>query len=128
MRTGNRLQQAEAIRLLTAAYPASSRGCGIADAARGSRGTPAIQTRRLPFTSQRCARIRMPWSPWSNLGRLYGSRGLLDEAIKLWREALKRNPSVRPKPVQTCRLLWALKARSKQRKRVRRSQGFCSFE
>jgi tetratricopeptide (TPR) repeat protein len=62
-----------------------------------------------------------------NLGRLYGSRGLLDEAIRLWREALKRNPCLAEAGAN---LQIALRAKSdtEAAEAVRRSQVFCSFE
>jgi hypothetical protein len=62
-----------------------------------------------------------------NLGRLYGSHGLLDQAIVLWREALKQNPCLAETGTN---LQIALRAKNDTagQDAVRRSQQSCSFE
>jgi tetratricopeptide (TPR) repeat protein len=62
-----------------------------------------------------------------NLGRLYGSQGHLDEAIALWREALKRNPCLFEAGAN---LQVALRAKNdvSGAEAVKRAQGFCIFE
>ena len=62
-----------------------------------------------------------------NLGRLYGSHGLLDQAIALWREALKQNPCLAEAGTN---LQIALRAKNDTagQDAVRRSQQSCSFE
>jgi len=61
-----------------------------------------------------------------NLGRLYGSNGLLDQAITLWREALKRNPCLAEAGTN---LQIALRAKNDTAgmEAVRRSQDSCVF-
>lgn len=61
-----------------------------------------------------------------NLGRLYGSSGLLDDAIRLWREALKRDPRLAEAGAN---LQIALRAKKDNggAEKVRRGQQFCSF-
>ena len=89
VRTGNRQQQAEAIRLLTAA-PQDAEVHGSVWAT--CRSAPDLRTGRSQL--YRSALRQDPNSVVAlvNLGRLYGSQGFLDQAITLWREALKRNP------------------------------------
>ena len=62
-----------------------------------------------------------------NLGRLYGSSGLLDEAITLWREALKHNPCLAEAGANLQIALRAKKDTAGEQA-VRRSQEFCLFE
>ena len=61
-----------------------------------------------------------------NLGRLYGSQGFLDQAITLWREALKRNPCLAEAGAN---LQIALRAKNDAAgaEDVRRAQSFCVF-
>ncbi len=88
VRTGNRRQQAEAIRLLTAAPQDAEAQVRLADleerAGNPGRAATLYQSALRQDPNAVVAMV--------NLGRLYGSGGLLDKAIALWREALKRNP------------------------------------
>lgn len=127
VRTGNRPQQAEAIRLLTAALPASKGDSEVevrlADLdERAGNSSQALALYQAALRQDANSVVAMV-----NLGRIYGSRGLLDDAIKLWREALKRNPCLAEAGTN---LQIALRARNDTEgaEAVRRSQGFCSFE
>jgi tetratricopeptide (TPR) repeat protein len=127
VRTANRDQQAEAIRLLSAAL-----ATGKADAEAQIRladleertGNPkqAVGLYQAALRSDPNAVVAMV-----NLGRLYGSGGLLDEAIRLWREALKRNPCLAEAGAN---LEIALRAKNdiEGAEAVHRSQTFCSFQ
>ncbi len=127
VRTADRRQQAEAIRLLTTTLQAS-----IGDAElqmrladlqeRAGDSGQALALYQAALRQDPNAVVAMV-----NLGRLYGSRGMLDEAIKLWREALKRNPCLAEAGAN---LQIALRAKGdiEEAEAVRRSQGFCSFE
>lgn len=127
VRTANRDQQAEAIRLLTATLAG-----GDADAEAQIRladleerwGNPnkAVALYQAALRSDPNAVVAMV-----NLGRLDGSAGLLDEAIRLWREALKRNPCLAEAGAN---LKIALRAKNdiEGAEAVRDSQAFCSFE
>jgi predicted CXXCH cytochrome family protein len=127
VRTANRDQQAEAIRLLAAAL---ATGKGDAEAQvrladleeRAGNPKQAVALYQAALRSDPNAIVALV-----NLGRLYGSGGLLDEAIRLWQEALKRNPC---QAEAGANLEIALRAKNdiEGAERVRRSQAFCSFE
>ena len=88
VRTSNRRQQAEAIRLLTAAPQDAEVQVRLADLQeRAGNSGRALALYRAALRQDPNAVVALV-----NLGRLYGSSGLLDEAIALWREALKHNP------------------------------------
>jgi hypothetical protein len=127
VRTADRRQQAEAIRLLTATLAGSEGDAEVrvrlADLEeRAGNSDRALALYQAALRQDANAVVAMV-----NLGRLYGSRGQLDEAIKLWREALKRNPCLAEAGTN---LQIALRARRdiKGAEAVLRSQGFCSFE
>jgi hypothetical protein len=88
VRTGDRRQQAEAIRLLTAAPQDAEVQVRLADLQERA-GNPgrAVALYQAALRQDPNAVVALV-----NLGRLYGSGGLLDRAIALWREALQRNP------------------------------------
>jgi tetratricopeptide (TPR) repeat protein len=127
VRTANRNQQAEAIRLLT-------------DSLRSRNEDPEVQV-RLADLEERAGNPAYAIALYQgalrgdpnnvvamvNLGRLYGSTGLLDEAIRLWRDALKRNPCLSEAGIN---LQTALRAKNDSHgaEAVGRSQAFCSFE
>ena len=127
VRMANQRQEAEAIRLLTAALRASKGDAELlvrlADLK--ERAGDANEARALYESALRQnpdAVVAMV-----NLGRLYGSRGLLEEAVNLWREALKRNPCLAEAGAN---LQTALRSKGEieAAEAVRRSQGFCAFE
>jgi hypothetical protein len=123
VRTGNQRQQAEAIRLLTAVPQDAEVQARLAD----------LQERTgKPDRALALYRGALKLDPNSvlalvNLGRLYGSAGLLEEAITLWREALKRNPCL---PEAAANLQIAFRGRNdiSAAEAVRRTQRSCSFE
>ena len=127
VRTANRQQQAEAIRLLTAARPGAKGDAEVqlrlADLQeRAGNPSQALALYQAALRQDANAVVAMV-----NLGRLYGSSGRLDEAIALWREALKRNPCL---PEAGANLQLALRAKNDAAaaEAIRRSQGFCSFD
>ncbi len=124
VRTGNRREQAEAMRLLRAAP---------------SEGDPDLQVRLgdleeragNPERALELYRAALRQDPGAlvalvNLGRLYGSNGYLDQAIALWRAALKRNPCLAEAGAN---LQIALEAKGDKAaaEAVRHSQDFCRF-
>jgi hypothetical protein len=127
VRTANQRQQAEAVRLLTAALRDSKgdsevqvRLADLEERAGNSSGALALY--RAALLQDANSVVAMV-----NLGRLYGSRGMLDEAIQLWREALKRNPCLAEAGAN---LQVALRAKGDIAgvEAVRRSQSLCSFQ
>jgi hypothetical protein len=123
VRTGNSRQQAEGIRLLTAAPQDAEVQVRLADleerAGNPSRALALYQGALRQDPNSVVALV--------NLGRLYGSSGLLDQAIALWREALKRNPCLAEAGTN---LQIALRAKNDTagREAVRRTQEFCTFD
>jgi hypothetical protein len=86
-RTGDRRQQAEAVRLLGAALPdpeAQTQLGFLLEAADPKRAATLYESSLRQKAHQVLALV--------NLGRLLGSEGALDRAIALWRDALRRNP------------------------------------
>jgi tetratricopeptide (TPR) repeat protein len=123
VRTGNRQQQAEAIRLLTTAPQDAEVEARLGDLQeRAGASERAVALYRSALRKDPNSVVALV-----NLGRLYGSQGFLDEAITLWREALKRNPCLTEAAVN---LQIALRAKNDAAgvKAVRRSQSFCVFE
>ncbi|MEO8373257.1 MAG: tetratricopeptide repeat protein [Candidatus Solibacter sp.] len=122
VRTGDRRQQAEAIRLLTAAPPDAELQVRLGDLQERA-GNPgrAVELYRAALRQDPNLVVALV-----NLGRLYGSNGLLDQAITLWREALKRNPCLAEAGTN---LQIALRAKNDAAgvEAVRRSQEFCIF-
>ena len=122
VRTGNRQQQAEAIRLLTAAPQDAEVEVRLGDLEERA-GAPdrALALYRSALRKDPNAVVALV-----NLGRLYGSQGFLDQAITLWREALKRNPCLTE---AAANLQIALRAKNDAAgaEDVRRSQSFCVF-
>jgi len=122
VRTGNRQQQAEAIRLLTAAPQDAVVAVRLGDLQERA-GSPdqAVQLYRSALRQDPNSVVALV-----NLGRLYGSKGFLDEAITLWREALKRNPCLAEAGIN---LQIALRAKNDAAgaEGVRRAQSFCVF-
>jgi len=88
VRTGDRRQQAEAIRLLTAAPPdaevRTQLGFLLENTGAPDRAMSLYQAALRDDPNQILAMV--------NLGRLLGVQGVLDRAIALWRGALERNP------------------------------------
>jgi hypothetical protein len=123
VRTGSRRQQAEAIRLLTAAPQDAEVQVRLADLQeRAGNSARALALYQAALRKDPNAVVALV-----NLGRLYGSSGLLDQAIALWREALKRNPCLAEAGAN---LQIALRAKNDDAgvQAVRRSQSFCQFE
>jgi predicted CXXCH cytochrome family protein len=121
VRTGNTNQQAEAIRLLSGKGDAEAQ-VRLADLEeRAGNPKQAMALYQAALKEDPNAVVAMV-----NLGRLYGSSGLLDEAIRLWRTALERNPCL---PEAGANLQIALRAKrdSEGAEQVRKSQEFCSF-
>ena len=118
VRTGDPRQRAEAIRLLTAASQ---------DAEVQSRLGSLVEQRALSLYQSALRQDPDQIVALVNLGRLLGTHGLLDEAIALWRNALKRNPCL---PEAGTNLQIALRAKNDLRgaDAVRRDQAFCIFE
>jgi tetratricopeptide (TPR) repeat protein len=122
VRTGSRQQQAEAIRLLTAAPQDAEVQVRLADLQeRAGDSGRALALYQAALRQDPNAVVALV-----NLGRLHGSNGLLDPAITLWREALKRNPCLAEAGAN---LQIALRAKNDTAgaEAVRRSQEFCSF-
>jgi predicted CXXCH cytochrome family protein len=123
VRTGDSRQQTEAIRLLTAASQDAEVQVRLADLQeRAGNPVRAVELYRAALRQDPNSLIALV-----NLGRLYGSNGHLDEAIVLWREALKRNPCLAEAGVN---LQIALGAKNDAAgvDAARRSQKSCSFE
>jgi hypothetical protein len=121
VRTGNANQQAEAIRLLSGKSDAEAQ-LRLADLEeRAGNPKQAIALYQTALKEDSNAVVAMV-----NLGRLYGSSGLLDEAIRLWRAALERNPCLGEAGTN---LQIALRAKGDNDAagKVRKSQEFCSF-
>ena len=121
-RTGDQRQQAEALRLLTAAPQDAEVQVRLADLQeRANNPDRALMLYRSALRLDPNSVLAMV-----NLGRLYGSAGLLEEAIALWKEALKRDPCL----VEAAgNLQIALRAKNDTAavKAVQQSQRFCSF-
>jgi hypothetical protein len=120
--TGDRRQQAEAIRLLSAVPQDAEVQVRLADLqerAGNANRAVALYRDALRITPNSVVAL-------VNLGRLYGSSGHLDEAITLWREALKRNPCLAEAGTN---LQIALQAKNDMagRDAVRRGQESCVF-
>jgi hypothetical protein len=127
VRTGDRRQQAEAIRLLTGALQVRE-----VDPEVQARLADLQERAGNPARAVELYRAALRQDPNSvvalvNLGRLYGSTGYLAEAITLWREALKRNPCLAEAGAN---LQIALRAKNDAAgvEAVRRSQEYCLFE
>jgi hypothetical protein len=123
VRTGDRRQQAEALRLLATAPQDAQVQVRLADLEeRAGNSSQALALYQAALRQDPNALVALV-----NLGRLYGSAGLLDRAIALWREALKRNPCLAEAGAN---LQIALRAKNDTAGGdvVRRSQEFCSFE
>ena len=123
MRTGDRRQQAEAIRLLTAASQDAEVQVRLGDLQeRAGNPVRAVELYRAALRQDPNAVVALV-----NLGRLYGSSGHLDEAIALWREALKHNPCLAEAGAN---LQIALRAKNDAAgvEAVRRGQESCVFE
>ena len=121
VRTGNASQQAEATRLLSGKGDAEAQ-VRLADLEeRAGNPRQAMTLYQAALKQDQNALVAMV-----NLGRLYGSSGLLDEAIRLWRAALERNPCLAEAGTN---LQIALRAKKDNggAEQVRRSQEFCSF-
>lgn len=122
VRTGNRQQQAEAIRLLNAAPQDAEVLVRLANLEeRAGNASRALELYRAALRKDRHAVLALV-----NLGGLYGSTGFLDQAIVLWREALRHNPCLAEAGAN---LRIALKAKNETaaEEAVRRSQEFCVF-
>jgi hypothetical protein len=121
VRTGDKNQQAEAIRLLSGKGDAEAQ-VRLADLEeRAGHPKQAMALYQAALREDANSVVAMV-----NLGRLYGSSGSLDEAIRLWREALKRDPCLAEAGAN---LQIALRAETDNEgaEKVRRSQEFCSF-
>ncbi len=86
-RTGDRRQQSEAIRLLTAALPDPDSQTQLAFLLESTDPKRAIALYESSLRQKPGQVLALV-----NLGRLLGSAGDLDRAIALWRDALRRNP------------------------------------
>jgi hypothetical protein len=123
VRTANRQQQAEAIRLLTAVPQDFEVQVRLADLLeRAGDPSRAVTLYRSALRQNPNAVIALV-----NLGRLYGSNGFLDQAITLWRAALKQNPCLAEAGVN---LQIALRAKNDipAQETIRRNQEFCLFQ
>ncbi len=123
VRTGDRHQQAEAIRLLSSATQDAEVQTRLGDLQeRAGKPEQAVALYRGALRNDPGAVVALV-----NLGRLYGSGGALDAAIRLWREALKRNPCLAEAGTN---LQIALRAKGDEAgaEAVRRGQAFCVFE
>jgi hypothetical protein len=123
VRTGNRREQAEALRLLKAAPQDAEVQVRLGDLEQRA-GNPARAA-----TLYQAALRQDPTAVVAlvNLGRLYGSSGLLDQAIVLWREALKLNPCL-AEAGTNLQIALGAKNDTAGREAVRKAQEFCSFE
>jgi tetratricopeptide (TPR) repeat protein len=123
IRTGDPRQQAEAIRLLMAAPPDAELQVRLADLQERA-GNPgrALALYQAALRQDPHAVVALV-----NLGRLYGSNGLLDEAITLWREALKHNPCL-AEAGTNLQIALGAKNDTAGREAVRRSQQSCLFQ
>jgi tetratricopeptide (TPR) repeat protein len=121
--SGDRKQQAEAIRLLNASPEDVEVQVRLGDLLERA-GSP---DRAIALYRSALRRDPSQVVALVNLGRLYGSAGHLDEAIALWRDALKRNPCLVEAGTN---LQIALRAKNDATgaEAVRRAQGFCVFE
>jgi hypothetical protein len=122
-RSGDRRQQAEAIRLLTGVPEDVEVQVRLGDLLeRAGSADRAIALYRSALRKDPNAVAALV-----NLGRLYGSQGHLDEAIALWREALKQNPCLFEAGAN---LQVALRAKNdvSGADAVKRAQGLCVFE
>ena len=123
VRKGNRRQQTEALRLLTAAPQDAEVQVRLADLEeRAGNHDRALTLYRAALRQDPNQVVALV-----NLGQMYGSRGFVDQAITLWREALKHNICL----VEAgANLRIALHARNDTaaEEAVRRSQAFCLFE
>ncbi len=122
VRTGNLEEQAEARRLLRAAAPDAERDVRLADLEErvGDVG------RAVTLYQEAMRQDSNLVVPLVNLGRLYGSRGFLDQAMTLWRRALGHDPCLAEAGGN---LAIALRAKGDATgvEEVRRGQEFCLF-
>ena len=122
VRTGNGRQQAEALRMLRTAPQDAEVQVRLADleerAGNSARAAALYQGALRQDANSVVGLV--------NLGRLYGSSGHLDQAIALWREALKRNPCL-AEAGTNLQIALGAKNDTAGREAVRRSQEFCSF-
>jgi lipopolysaccharide biosynthesis regulator YciM len=120
--SGDRRQQTEAIRLLTAAPQDAEVQTRLAFLMEGTgspeRAATLYQSALRQDPDQIVAMV--------NLGRLFGTRGFLDRAIALWRSAIERNPCLEEAGVN---LQVALRAKEDLAgaDAVRRAQSGCVF-
>lgn len=121
VRTGNPDQQAEAIRLLSGKADAEAQ-VRLADLEeRAGNPKQAMSLYQSALREDPNAVVAMV-----NLGRLYGSSGELDEAIRLWRDALERNPCL-AEAGENLQIALRAKKDTEGAEKVRRGQEFCSF-
>jgi Flp pilus assembly protein TadD len=121
-RTGDPRQQAEAMRLLTAAPKDAEVRTRLAYLLEGSGSSDrAAEQYAAALRANPDQVVAMV-----NLGRLLGLQGLLDRAILLWRQALARNPCLEDAGIN---LQTALRANNEPdvAEAVRRSQSACIF-
>lgn len=123
VRTDDRHQQMEAIRLLNASRQDAEVQVRLGDllerTGAADRALALYQNALRQDPNQVVALV--------NLGRLYGTRGLLDQAITLWREALKRNPCL-VEAGQNLQVALRAKNDVAGAESVRHGQSFCVFE
>lgn len=121
VRTGDKNQQAEAIRLLSGKNDPEAQ-VRLADLEeRFGHPGEAVALYQAALKEDPNSVVAMV-----NLGRLYGSNGQLDDAIRLWRDALERNPCLAEAGTN---LQIALRAKkdTEAAEKVRAAQKFCSF-
>jgi len=122
-RTGDRRQQMEAIRLLSGPAQDAEVLVRLADLLERT-GTgerpPDLYRRALKQDPNQVVAL-------VNLGRWYGTNGLLDQAITLWRDALRRNPCL-AEAGQNLQVALRAKNDAAGAESVRRGQSFCVLE
>ena len=105
VRTGNRSQQDEAIRLLSQCKLDAEVAVRLGDLLQRQG-----KTREAEGLYQAAIRLQPPGPLVAlvNLGVIYGSRGEYEEAIRWWRAAIERSPGQREAMVNLIRVLRAL--------------------
>lgn len=123
VRTGDRRQLSEAIRLLSGSAADAEVEVRLADLLeRTGAADRALELYRNVLRRDPTQVVALV-----NLGRLYGTKGYVDEAITLWREALKSNPCLAEAGTN---LQIALRAKNDGAgaDAVKKAQAFCVFE
>jgi Tfp pilus assembly protein PilF len=118
----DRRQRDEAVRLLEAAPPDAAVQVRLADLyQRGGQLDRAERLYRAVLERDRGNTVALV-----NLGGILASRGLLAEAVPMWRQALNANPCLEEAALNLTTALTALKDVSGA-EAVRRARSFCVF-